>query len=75
MLRDDQLKRLLKDMDDKADKPFYLFMDEEEKVLDSEWLENDTQALAYAMKLKCRVVNVLRWVAVADHDLEEYESQ
>lgn len=63
MITDEQAKRLLQDMDDKADKPFYVFMDEQENVLRSEWLLNDELALRFAeIVLRGKTVNVLRYV-------------
>jgi len=56
-------RRLLKDMDNLDGKPFYVFMDEQENVLASEWLGNDNLALRYAeIILKGKAVNVLRYV-------------
>lgn len=66
MLTDDQAKQLLQDMK-KAQLPFYVFMDEQENVLKSEWLLNDELALRFAeIVLKGKTVNVLRYVGSSE---------
>lgn len=72
MITEEQQKRLLWWMENHLNKPFYVFMDEQERVLDSDWLDSDLEALQHAQALECRVVNVLRWVAWSDHDQEDY---
>ena len=67
MISDEQAKRLLQDMDDKAGKPFYVFMDEQENVLYSTWLLHDELALRFAeFVYKGKTVNVLRYVGASE---------
>lgn len=71
MISEEQAKRLLRLMDE-IRKPYYEFRDEQDRLLDCDWLDSDEQALERARAFECRVVNVLRWVAYADHDQEDY---
>lgn len=67
MISDEQAQRLLADMDSKANKPFYVFMDEQENVLRSEWLLNDELALRFAeFCFRGKTVNVLRYVGSSE---------
>lgn len=59
-------QRLLDDMDKYADMSFYVLMDEQEGILDSVWLKNDEQALAYARAFNKPIINVLRYVGAAE---------
>jgi hypothetical protein len=71
MISEEQAKRLSRLMD-YISKPFFVFMDEQESVLDSDWLDSDEQALERARTLDCPVVNVMRWVAYADKTQDDY---
>ena len=63
MISDEAAQQLLRDMDNLDGKPFYVFMDEQENVLASEWLGNDNLALRYAeIILRGKTVNALRYV-------------
>lgn len=69
MFTDEQLKRLLKDMDDLEGKEIYVFVDEQEGEIHSEWLPNDQLALRLAEILRKRsksTVNVLRYIGAAE---------
>jgi hypothetical protein len=69
----DGLARLLRSLDEYKGKEVYVFMDEQDGVLDSDWFASDRQALAHARTLARTVVNVLRHVACADNDEECYD--
>lgn len=66
MMNDKQLGRLLRELDE-MDKPLYVFMDEQEDVLRSEWLLNDQLALRFAeFAFRGKTVNVLRYVGTSE---------
>lgn len=71
MISDEQAKRLLRLMDE-IGKPYYEFRDEQDRLLDCDWLDSDEQALKHARTLDSPVVNVMRWVAYADNVQEDY---
>lgn len=71
MLDEKAIDRLLQLLEEEPTS-VYLFMDEQGQELDSGFFATDEQALAHARTLPCRVVNVLRYVATADHDEEVY---
>lgn len=63
MISDKQAIRLLRDMEDKAGRSLYIFMDEQEVVLHSAWLGNDELALRLSeIVFAKKTVNVLRYV-------------
>ena len=70
-ITDDQAKRLLKLLDE-AEKPLYLFSDRQDHIIASEWLDDDAAALAYARKLQCPEVFILKAIGIADQINEDF---
>lgn len=57
----------------KADRPFYVFIDERQGEVDSAWLDNNQQAIEYAKVISKKtgnIVNVLRYVGSSEGDTE-----
>lgn len=72
-ISDAALQRILDAMDrGDAKHPIYLFMDEQEKVLDCEWFDSRAKAIAHARTLDAPVVNVLLYVGCAENRDEDF---
>jgi hypothetical protein len=67
MITTEQAKQLLRDMED--NRPFYIFMDEQDNILRSGWFSNEELALRLSELLsrkEGKLVNVLRYVGSSE---------
>lgn len=55
-----------------GERPLYLFMDEQERVLDCEWFNSTPDAISHARTLTAPVVNVLLYVGCAENQDEDF---
>jgi hypothetical protein len=51
----------------------YLFADDQDRIVDSDWFDNDQEALAYAKTLDRRTIYILKPIGISSHDRQEYE--
>lgn len=66
----EEISRLVELLEDT--RPLYLFMDEQEKVLDCQWFNSEVEAMNHARTLDASVVNILLYVGSAENKDESF---